>query len=171
MEKEEVQKNSEESRVYELGFLIVPQVAEDKVVEKVEELKKSIKTQGGDVFAEGEPVLKTLAYEITVLVSNKHYKYTEGYFGWLKFDMPTEKINALEVECKKNSDLVRFTIVKTVREDTLFVPPKPKPQTTPAKDAPGVGENKEEKAEVKSDDTPKITSEELDKKIDKLVIE
>ena len=171
MEKEDVQTNEEDSRVYELGFLLVPETAEDKVAKKVEVLKKSVEKHGGKVFAEGEPVFKELAYEMTTLVANKHYKYKDAYFGWLKFDMPTEKITAFELDLKKNTDLVRFTVVKTVREDTLYVPPKPRVQTAPAKEAPGVGENKEEKAEVNSEDTPEITSKELDEKIEKLVIE
>ena len=171
MEKDEVQNNEEESRVYELGFFLIPQIAEDKVSAKVDGLKKNVETQGGKVFAEGEPVFKELAYEITTLVANKHYKYTDGYFGWLKFDMPVDKITAFELDMKQNADLIRFTILKTVREDTSYVPPKPRVQTAPAKDAPGVGENKEEKAEVKSDEAPEITSKELDEKIEKLVIE
>lgn len=175
--KTKTQEVSTESRVYELGYLITPGVPEDKVVDKVDAIKKAIESNNGVVFAEGLPELKELAYEMVVLISNKHYKYTSGHFGWLKFEMKPEGVVTFDKELKANNDLVRFILIKTVKEDTLFVPPKQKVVTEGDTPAPAESASAPEaKAAPKAPVAPVAkevveSTNELDKKIDNLVIE
>ena len=89
---EEQIEGKEKSTVYELGFLIVPNVAEGKVSEIVSSLKAKIEELGGAFIFEGYPVLKPISYEMFKMVDNKKQKFTQAHFGWLKFELDSSKI-------------------------------------------------------------------------------
>lgn len=107
--------------VYEIGFHIVPTVAEDEVGSVVEKIKKSL----GDVeiIAEGQPARMRLAYQIERASQGKREKYTESYFGWVKFALKDEEVgsqvNAIEQALRADRDVLRYLLIETVREDLM----------------------------------------------------
>lgn len=104
--------------VYEVGFHIVPTVGEDGVGAVVERIRKAI----GDVefIAEGYPAKTTLAYTIERSLGGKREKYSESYFGWIKFATEArESLPALERALVEMKEVMRSLIIETVREDIM----------------------------------------------------
>lgn len=154
-----------EPRVYEIGYLLVPQIKEEEIDAQVDALRKIITDKGGLPIAEGRPELIDLAYPMSKDIENKRNEYTKGYFGWIKFDVSPEQSLVIKKEMDALKVMIRNLLINTVREDTRAkVPVASKPvakkEEAPAQ-APVVA------PEVK-EDAPELTEEELDAKIDEL---
>lgn len=108
-----------EPRVYELGYILNPNVNEGSLQTERDALVALITKHKGIVISEGQPQLIDLAYEMSKIINNKRQKYTQGYFGWIKFDITPDLVKAFEEQVEAIEDIVRFILVKTVRENTL----------------------------------------------------
>ncbi len=106
--------------VYEIGFHIVPTVGDEGVSAVVE----SIRTALGDaeIISEGFPKKVTLAYQVERATQGKREKYTESYFGHIKFAMNRDGITAFTVAMRAMQPVLRFLIIETVREDIATAP-------------------------------------------------
>lgn len=164
-----------ETQVYELGFHIISSVEEGKLPAEVDSIKASIEKQGGAFIAEEFPKKTALAYTITKDIEGKKQKFDTAYFGWVKFEMKTENIMNVKDDMDKNKNILRFLIIKTVKESTLA----PKSAITTKEDlhAPtGAPKQIKRKAVLKTDEKekqegPKMTEEELDKTIEELIVD
>ena len=117
-------------------------------------------SNGASFIADEYPKMMELAYEMSRAIANKKQKFTNGYFGWVKFEMSREGIVAAKAELDKNESVIRFLITKTVRESTLT------PKRTYTK------EGAKRKVATKSDEPAEAINEEtIDKDIDALVLE
>ena len=165
MEKVETLEKEGGVQVYELGYHIVSTVAEENLPKEVETLKAIILKDGGSLVSEGEPKLINLAYPMTKSVADSKKKFTTAYFGWLKFETKSELMPAIKKAVDANPNVLRYLLIKTVRENTMFTPKLT--VRTPAKEevAPKV------KKSVKTKETKAASVEELDKTIDELVLE
>ena len=113
------------TRLYELGFILVPTTPEVEVPEKVELLKSLIKGVEGVVTKEGAPEYIDLAYTMERSVGSKKYKYSQGYFGFIKFETSPEKLEALKKALDGELDLVRYILLKANPENSIvFKKPK-----------------------------------------------
>lgn len=108
-----------EPRVYELGYLIAPTVDEGDLQEKRDALVATITNAKGIVIDESLPLLIDLAYSMDVMIKNKKHIYDQGYFGWIKFDVAPHEIEGLQKAVEEHKELIRFILIKTVRENTL----------------------------------------------------
>jgi ribosomal protein S6 len=118
-------KMSEENRTYELGYILVPTLPETDVEKTVTALKSAIETVKGELLSEGTPEFIDLAYQIEKNVKSKKMKWTQGYFGWIKFNSAPEALEALKKALDANTDLVRYMLVKTDAENNVvFKKPK-----------------------------------------------
>jgi hypothetical protein len=54
------------------------------------------------------------------VVNNVNVRFNEGYFGWIKFEITPAKIKDLEKVLKFDEEVVRFLVVSTVRENTVY---------------------------------------------------
>jgi ribosomal protein S6 len=109
-----------ENRVYELGFHFVSTIVEDEVAVQFSHLKSLIEKRGGQFIAEEMPKFKNLAYPISKTVKADRKNYLTSYFGWVKFEINPEEIVALEKEIKAFAPMLRFLLIKTVRENTFL---------------------------------------------------
>ena len=109
-----------DSRVYEISFIFDNKIDENKALEKADAIKQSIATLGGSFISEEVPYLRELAYEMIRVVNNINVRFNEGYFGWIKFEMDADKVKELEKGIKLDEEVVRYLVVKTVRENTVF---------------------------------------------------
>ena len=150
--------------VYEVSYLLLPSVQMEQIQSKALALKEMITSLGGLVISDENPVLIDLSYTMTKVVVSVRHKVSSGYFGWIKFEISKEGIMAVKKNLDANPEILRFLIIKTVRENTLL--------------AGKMKLQKEEKV-VKSDEDvfseiPEIekeaVSDDLDKSIDDLVI-
>jgi len=108
-----------EPRVYELGYLAMPSLSEGDLGNKRDALVALITNYQGIVIDEGQPVLIDLAYEMDRVIKNKRQNFTQAYFGWIKFDLAPESIEALTDKVDADDELIRLMVIKTVRENTL----------------------------------------------------
>jgi ribosomal protein S6 len=155
----------DERKIYELGYLLVPYLPTEGVAGEVENLIKSkIEAEGGEVTSALEPVMTRLAYVITKILNNKHTKFSDGYFGALRFKVLPEAIKKLEAGWKKGDNLIRFLLISLPKGSENIITPK---RVFPRRDDKSfeierVMPEKEEEKVV-------LSAEELDKEIDKLV--
>lgn len=111
------EKTTQEIKLYELGYHLVPFISEDQVPAKVEELKKLLSKNNSEIIKEGEPKMMDLSYEITKSLSGKNQRFNNAYFGWIKFNTTAEAIEAIKEEIDSMEDVLRSLIVKTVDDD------------------------------------------------------
>lgn len=112
--------------VYEVGFHVLPTVGDDGVAKVVEAVRKAIAApsneDSAEFISEGFPQKITFTYTIERSAQGKREKYTEGYFGWIKFATEREEIPALQAALTGTRDVLRFLIIETVREDVHIEP-------------------------------------------------
>lgn len=144
-------------KVYEIGFHIAPTVSEENLVHEVNKIKDVLQAEGSSVVSEDFPRLRALTYPIAKHIQGSNKKYKEGYFGWIKFEGSPESAVALKKAVDTMENVIRFLIIKTVKENTLY------------------GTKFASKSEMKKKTEEKpagepISAEELDKTIDSLVV-
>ena len=109
-----------DSRIYEISFIFDNKLDEETALNKADALKQSIATLGGSFISEEAPYMRELAYEMIRVVNNVNVRFNEGYFGWIKFELSGDKVKDLEKGLKLDEELVRYLVVATVRENTVF---------------------------------------------------
>ncbi len=149
-------------QVYELGFHIVPTIAEEKVANVFADIKSLLEKNGAVFISEEYPKMRPLAYTMFKNEAGKNEKFNFAYFGWVKFDLGKEAIVEVKEKLEKNKEILRFLVLKTVRENTLY--------------GHKFSKKEGEKADVvKSDlapeEAPIASEEEIDKTIEELVVE
>ncbi len=181
--KVEVEEKEAKSNVYEIGYLLVPTMTEKTVSEKVEAFHKILEKAKGSIIAEGKPVLQDLAYEMSIIVSNKKEIHNAGYFGWIKFEGDSTQVEKIEKELKKDVEIIRFILIKTVLEDTLAIIEKTLASEAEQKTRAAIKEEEkvlesknkqrreEERAKEKEKAAEPASKEEIDETIDKLIAE
>ena len=158
-----------EPRVYEIGYLLVPQIKEEELDAQVDVLRKMITDKGGLPIAEGRPELIDIAYPMSKDIENKKHTYTKGFFGWIKFDVSPEQAPIIKKEMDALKIMIRNLMINTVREDTrakisTFTKATNKKEESKA---PAAVAPKEEATEAK-EAAPELTEAEMDAKIDEL---
>ncbi len=149
-------------KVYEIGFLLAPTVAEEKLPEEVSALKSVIEERGGFFISEDFPKLRPLAYTMVKKIDNKNQKYNQAYFGWVKFELKPSEVPVVNSSFQNNLNVIRFILLDTVRENTIY---SHKLTMKRDREARGAGPAT---AEVSSK-SEEVSPEELDKSIEKLV--
>lgn len=159
IEEETGEEKESRTSVYEVGYIMVPTIAEESLGEEVT-LFKDMFTEKGAVFISDEyPKLIELAYEMSRSINNKKQKFTTGYFGWVKFECSTTDAKVIKDILDKNEKLVRYLMIKTVRENTMSV-----------KRAYGKQDGPRRRPVQKTEEVEKINEETIDKEIDALVV-
>jgi ribosomal protein S6 len=101
------------TRAYELGYLLVPTAAETEVPALIETLKAAITAAGGTIHSDGVPEFIDLAYTMEKSIASKKFKYSQGYFGWVKFEATPESVESLKKTLDGMTDVIRYLLVKT----------------------------------------------------------
>lgn len=152
--------------IYELGYHLVPTLADTEVGERVSMLKSLIAEKGGAVIADEFPRLVGLSYGIAKLVAGKKAWHHRAHFGWIKFEMAPENVESFSRDVEALREILRDIVVKTVRENTMI----PKRLMLEERRSDDVLKKKEEAPKKASEGAP-MTEEELDRTIEKLVVE
>jgi ribosomal protein S6 len=151
-------------QVYELGYHIVSTVAEENLPKEVEILKGIILQDGGSLVSEGEPKLINLAYSMTKSVADIKKKFDTAYFGWIKFETKSELMPMIKKAVDQNPNVLRYLLIKTVRENTLYVPKLNSVKVIEK-------EVLKAKKSIKTSEVKATSVEDIDKSIDELVLE
>ncbi len=156
-EKEEI---LEKGQIYEIGYHLVPTIDEVEIPAKASKIKSLIEENEGLILSEETPKMAVLAYDICKTVNSKKQKFNKAYFGWVKFEIDPSQIANIKNKIEAMAEVLRFVIVKTIRENTMHTPKIPMFRKENVKE-----ERTEEKTEK-----PKISEAEIDKSIDELLV-
>jgi ribosomal protein S6 len=138
--------------------------SEEKIYE-VEKIKAYLAKEKAIIISEEAPKLRPLAYSIKKAFGGTYKTFDKAYFGFIKFGLGEEgDIKNIDLSMKNNESVLRYLVIKTVRENTMY---SPKITIFSDKDAK-IKTFKEDKV-VKGE--KKATVEEIDKSIDALVSE
>lgn len=137
----------EEHKMYEIGYLLNPLLAEENLENEVSAMRKLIEDGKGFIINEGRPRMLRLAYAIQ--------KIDNAHFGWLKFSSGSESILDIQNDFKKNKNIIRFLITIAHKENMMARSPKIMA--------------KRKKPVVAEKDKPSIKPEEIDKKLEELL--
>jgi ribosomal protein S6 len=110
---------NENTQVYETSFLLVSTLAEEKIPTVFGAIKSLLEKQGATFVSEELPKMKPLAYTMVQNEYGKNTKFNFAYFGWVKYELPTENADEVKSELLKNKDVLRFLTIKTVKENTV----------------------------------------------------
>ena len=154
-------ENEKEVRtsVYEVGYLMVPTIAEENVGAEVTTFKDGLLEQGVTFISDEYPKMLELAYEMSRSIANKKQKFSYGYFGWVKFECTTDQARVIKDGLDKNEKLIRYLMIKTVRESTMS-----------SKRPYGKQEGSKRRFTPKTQESTPINEEVIDKEIDALVV-
>jgi ribosomal protein S6 len=106
------------SRIYEVGYHIVPTFKEEDLEGIIGAIRSVIEKVGGAFIAEGAPALTRLAYPVAVKSRGKSEDFDRAYFGWIKFEASVGTVAQLEAALKRDPAILRYIVFRTVREET-----------------------------------------------------
>lgn len=115
---ETVGSDETSGRIYEVGYHIMPTVAESDLEKVVGDIRSIIEKAGGVFIAEGAPVLTRLAYTMDAREGDKWAEQDRAYFGWIKFESSPDTAEILTTALNADKNILRHIVFKTVREDT-----------------------------------------------------
>jgi ribosomal protein S6 len=148
------------SKIYELGYILVSSLPDEKIASEVESIKDLLSKNAADLVSSEDPILIDLAYPMVKVVSAQRQKYSRGYFGWVKFEGEPDALAEIKKALDLSTTVLRYMIVKTVRENTLLN----------GKMVLRKEEREEVAPEEGADEVLSESAEVLDKSIDDLVI-
>lgn len=155
-------------KVYEIGFHLAPIVGEDNIAHEVSLIRDALDKIKAEVVSEDLPRLCPLAYPISKVIKGAKRTFKEAYFGWIKFEADGEDMASLKEVVEKLENILRFLIIKTVRDNTLYGP-----KFATKEQIKGAMKKDEEEvidAGLPEKEKPALSAEELDKTIDDLVV-
>lgn len=133
-------------QVYELGYLVLPSIAEDALSGVISKLKQAIAAIGGVEIAGEDPFRIDLAYTMTKVVGASRYVVSDAYLGWIKFEAEAGKVEELKKKVAQMDEIIRSLLIKAPRETYFtFADARAKMLEKEARGAQGeAGEAKEE---------------------------
>ena len=111
-----ITEDRKEALVYELGYLVLPSIAEDKLSDAVDAIKGILKKVGAKELDSEDPIHTDLAYTMSKTVGARKYVVDEAYIGWVKFEAEAGLIKEIDEAVKKLEEVLRFLIIKTTKE-------------------------------------------------------
>jgi ribosomal protein S6 len=102
--------------VYEIGYHLVPSIAEEALPGAVTPIMDLLKSEGANFVGERFPSKIQLAYPIAKRIQEKRTSYDSAYFGWVAFEAPREAVLRIKTALDANPNVLRYLIVATDRE-------------------------------------------------------
>ncbi len=149
------------TRVYELGYLLIPTISTDEVPAAYGDLKELVSSFGGETISDEMPKMINLAYEMLKVTANVRSKHNTAYFGWIKFYMTPAKVLEMKKKLDFDPKVIRFLILKTVKENTIAAKRFVGRDMLHTKPTPAKKDENEAPVE--------INKEEIDREIDALI--
>ncbi len=158
-------------QVYEIGYLLISSIPQEKVISEVTTLKEILSKKGAIFIAEEDPELKTLAYTMVKKIAGFNHKFDQGYFGWFKFELAKKEIEGIKKAFEENPHMLRMLIINTIKEPTYLGKKAVVASIIKTEDVLGTEIQPELAIETKV--TPPVVTpasiEEMDKSIDEMV--
>ncbi len=165
---ETTSSSEDQGLVYELAFHLLPTVSEDEGAKQVADLKALLEKNSATIISEEALKPMQLAYTMVKKLEGKNVTFDTSLFGVIKFDSDVAALDVLKEELDLSKNVLRFLIIKTVRE---YAPIQNRPVFREVKPPEEVTTLSKPKVEEKKEDAKPISEEELDKTIEELVSE
>jgi ribosomal protein S6 len=104
-----------ESRVYELGFHLDPELPQEEA-KKTYQVLRDIVSGAGTIVAEGQPQKVQLAYTISRSVDHIRRDYDSAYFCWIAYEADGEGHEVVLGAAKSEMNIIRFLDIRTEKE-------------------------------------------------------
>lgn len=104
-----------ESRVYELGFHLDPELPTEEVKKAYSEIRSLIEG-AGTVVAEGEPEKIPLAYTISRQETAGRRDFDSAYFSWIAYEALSAKHAEILASVGADKRIVRFIDLLTTKD-------------------------------------------------------
>lgn len=127
MAKETNTEINQDASIYEVGYHLVPTLAEESIPAQADVVKSFITSVGGEIISEGAPTIKDLAYPISKTVKAIKSNYSKAYFGWVKFSVAPDSIEKIKTSLDASEVVIRFLLISTVKESTLMADKEKRP--------------------------------------------
>lgn len=115
------ESSKDTTKVYEVGYLLVPTLPSEKVSDAATEISGILSASGAVTIDEEAPSLTPLAYEMQKASGSGHHeRFNEGYFGWIKFECPIASIEGLRKAIESKPEILRALVISTIREKTYL---------------------------------------------------
>ncbi|MBI2065453.1 MAG: 30S ribosomal protein S6 [Candidatus Zambryskibacteria bacterium] len=111
--------DTKELVIYELGFLILPSIPEERLTEITDAIRKVIAKKDGTEIDAEEPFKQLLAYPMSKTIGASRYVLSDAYLGWIKFEIEPSKISTIKADIEKIKEILRFLLIKVPRETTF----------------------------------------------------
>lgn len=105
-----------EARVYELGFHIDAELAQEDMKKTYQSFKDLVSSNGGTVIAEGEPEKIQLAYTISRMSTAGRRDFNTSYFGWIVYEINGAGHAAVTAAVTSDLRVFRFLDLRTTKE-------------------------------------------------------
>lgn|SRR3989344_1002966 len=115
MDNETQDLDLKEPKIYEVGYLLVPTIAPEAVLDEANKLISVVEGSGGSLIASGNPEIRELAYPVSRELDRKRKYFDRAYFGWVKFQADPDKLEVIKVAYTDNQSMIRFLLINTVR--------------------------------------------------------
>lgn len=103
-----------ESRVYELGFHLDPELPQEEAKKTYQSLREKM-AAAGTIVAEGEPQKVQLAYTISRSENHIRRDFDSAYFAWIAYEADTKGHDAVLETAKAEIRIIRFIDIRTDR--------------------------------------------------------
>ncbi len=161
--EEKVNKTAKEGHlVYEVGFLLLPTLPEERMPEIMANIKGIIEKSGGEIISEEAPKMRPLAYEMFKVIQTKKQGFDHAYFGWVKFEIASAEISVVKKAIESMEEVLRALFIKTIRESTIMASKVSDREAQKTKSEDDSIESEDSKAPVSEED--------MDKSIEALVV-
>ena len=112
---DETLDESGESRVYELGFHLDPELPTEEVKKAYQEIQKFIEEMG-TIVAEGEPEKIQLAYTISRQDTGGRRDFDSSYFAWIVYEATPLKHDEVITSADVDKRVIRFIDLLTTKD-------------------------------------------------------
>lgn len=147
-----------ETKTYEIGYLLSPLVPEDKLDAEISVLRGLVESRKCLIMGEERARIRKLAYIVQKKGSGK---FDTAYFGWIKFVADPAAIADIKSDFDKTANILRFLILDTTKSESVRKAAKKPAKPSGFRKKPAQGPETEIKTEIKP--------EEIDKKIEELL--
>lgn len=118
--------NEKEPKIYEIGYLLSPLVAEEKLAETVNTvIRKVVEDAGAKVTAETAPAMRALAYEVRKETAGKAARFTDAYFGAIRFEARPSMIAVINEHLDRAELVIRFMTIIAPKDNPPRAPRRP----------------------------------------------
>jgi ribosomal protein S6 len=108
-----------DTKVYEVGFHIDPNLSETDVKKTYEDVK-ALLGKKGSLVAEGVSRRVQLSYTISRMEEQGRQDFDSAYFAWVAYEGSGEDQPFIEEALREDKRIIRFILVKTTREAVKY---------------------------------------------------